>query len=118
MAKNHKYSSLPTAEYDEDSSHSMAMIDRKLSEQNANLDILEQSVSRLGQISLNISNEITEQNKSLSALERDIEDGQGRIETITQRTKDLVKKTGCGEWRIIIILSVIAVILFLLILYT
>lgn len=116
--KNHKYSSLPTAEYDEDGSHSLAMMDRKLSEQNANLDILEQSVSRLGQISLSISNEITEQNKSLAALEKDIEDGQDRIENITERTKNLVKKTGCGEWQIVAILSVIAVILFLLILYT
>lgn len=116
--KNHKYSSLPTAEYDEDGSHSMAMIDRKLSEQNANLDILEQSVSRLGQISLSISNEITEQNRSLDALDRDIEEGQSRIDLVTQRTKDLVKKTGCGEWQIIIILSIIAVILLLLILYT
>jgi hypothetical protein len=118
--KPHKYESLPTGEFDEDDHHTSRMsLKEKINCQNSNLDLLEKGVSRLGEISLMISNEIDSQNRSLSELELEMDDAQDRIELITRRTQDFVRQAVGNNFCVtIIILMVILTVLILLVLYT
>lgn len=104
LSKN-KYSSLPTREYDNDDyasrtnsnsyKHGSLMnIKQSIKRQDESLDILSDSVSRLGEISLTISKEIELQNRMLSNLEDEIDDATDKAQSLTARTKELVKKSG------------------------
>jgi len=73
----------------------------------------------IGDISLNISKEIELQNRMLSNLEVDMEQGQEKVNTLTQKTKELVKKAGgCRNFGIIVALTLIFLFLLLLVIYT
>ena len=87
--------------------------------QDENLDVLHDSVHRLGEISVEISNELDEQNKMLEELGDDIDRSQGAMDNIARKTKELVELSGGpGYCCMITALSAIAFILFLLIIYT
>lgn len=114
------YSSLPTEEYDDDASGGRSsqslQFDRRMREQDENLDALGGSVIRLGQISLNISQEIDSQNALLNKLEVDLETANDNITRVTQATKALVKKAG-GPKTFCIIIALWVVLLFLVFLF-
>lgn len=118
------YSSLPMGEYDEEdvnghSKRPIKALDHRLKEQNRNLDVLGESVSRLGELSLNISQEISLQNKMLTNLEVDVESAQEKANTLTAKTTELIKKSGGPRtFCTIVILVFILVILILLVIYT
>jgi syntaxin 6 len=119
--KKPSYNPLPTEEDDDDARNieDPLLIKKKIARQDASLDALSVSVTRLGELSYNISNEISSQNKMLDDLETDIENVESKTASLIQKTKDLVKKTGgAKEWCIILVLAMIVLILMLLILYT
>jgi t-SNARE complex subunit (syntaxin) len=112
-----KYSKLPTGEYDEN--NMKLMFDKRFQEQNKNLDILSDSVKRIGQLSLSISEEITQQNNMLTTLETDMENASEKADTLVKKTKELVKKTGGPKtFCVIVVLVIILMILTLLVIYT
>jgi t-SNARE complex subunit (syntaxin) len=49
---------------------------------------------RLGQLSLEISNEIQLQNRALDSLEADVDKVQTSMEMVNQATEKLIKKAG------------------------
>ena len=120
----HNYNSLPLGEYHEDDGMSgeggsKLQFDRRRQEQDKNLEILGDSVLRLGQMSLNISEEIDSQNRMLTKLEVDVETAQDNVDGLTKRTKELVNKSGGPKmFCIIVVLIVVLLILILLVIYT
>jgi len=113
---NFKYAIVPTAEFDE---ASLNLIEKRLSEQNSNLDILEKSVFRLGEISLSISNEIKDQNQSLSKLETEVEGSNDNVKTISARTKEIVNTASdTSMFCIIICLLMLLIFLVILVVFT
>ena len=121
---SHNYNSLPLGEYHEDDGlsgegGSKLQFDRRRQEQDKNLEILGDSVLRLGQMSLNISEEIDSQNRTLTKLEVDVETAQDNVDGLTKRTKELVNKSGGPKmFCIIVMLIVVLLILILLVIYT
>jgi uncharacterized protein YoxC len=55
---------------------------------------LESSIQRLGKLSLNISDELKEQNKMLDSMDSDVENAQTQADILTQKTKELIQKSG------------------------
>ncbi len=116
---SHSYNSLPTGEYDDHDRGGQLQYDRRMQEQDKSLEVLGDSVLRLGQMSLNISEEIDSQNRMLTSLEVDVEAAQENVDSLTKRTKELVKKSGGPKmFCIIIALIVVLLILILLVIYT
>lgn len=118
---SHKYSSIRTGEFDDDYEvhGSITQLDKKIGRQNNNLDLLGESVSRLGELSLTISKEIDTQNRYLTDLEQDVEKSQTSAEILTKKTKELVNNIGGGrEYCVIAILSMLLILLIVLVMYT
>ena len=90
-----------------------------MQQQDQGLEMLSQSAERLGQLSMNIHDELNQQNKMLDEMDNDLEDAGENLDMITRKTKELIEKSG-GKVNCMLIacLTVIAVVLFLLILYT
>ena len=81
--------------------------------------MLSKSAERLGQMSMNIHDELNQQNKMLDEMDQDLENAGENLDMITRKTKELIEKSGGkGNCMLILCLSVTAIILFLLILYT
>jgi uncharacterized membrane protein len=81
--------------------------------------MLGQHVEQLGQMSLQIHDELQTQNSILDDMDQELDQTTQQINYITQRTKDFIAASG-GTSNFILILSLIfiAIVLFLLILYT
>ena len=90
-----------------------------MTQQDDSLDALGQSAARLGQISLNINEELTAQNKMIDEMGMELDDAELNLAVVTNKTQELIKKSGgCKYFSIIVCLSIVVVILFLLIIYT
>ena len=87
--------------------------------QDEGLDILATSVERLGQLSMGISEELGQQNKMLDSMETDLDTAGENLDLVTRKTQEFIKKAGGTKNCIVIMsLSVVALILFFLIIYT
>lgn len=115
----HNYSSLRTGEFDEESNSTLVFADRRLKDQDSNLESLGRSVARLGELSLTISKEIDTQNKLLTSLETDVERSQETTDSVMKKTKELVAKSG-GTKIVCTIVALVAVlvVLVLMVIYT
>ena len=90
-----------------------------MQQQDQGLEMLSQAAERLGQVSMNIHDELNQQNQMLDDMDKDLEDAGENLDMITRKTKELIEKSGGkGNCMLIMCLSVIVVVLFLLILYT
>lgn len=89
-----------------------------LKEQDEGLDMLSASVLRLGEMSLGISEELGQQNKMLESMETDLDEAGENLDLLTRSTKEFIRQAG-GEKNclIIAVLSLVALILFFLVLY-
>eukprot|EP00339_Tiarina_fusa_P028431 CAMPEP_0116996486 /NCGR_PEP_ID=MMETSP0472-20121206/272_1 /TAXON_ID=693140 ORGANISM="Tiarina fusus, Strain LIS" /NCGR_SAMPLE_ID=MMETSP0472 /ASSEMBLY_ACC=CAM_ASM_000603 /LENGTH=131 /DNA_ID=CAMNT_0004695115 /DNA_START=313 /DNA_END=708 /DNA_ORIENTATION=- len=89
-----------------------------LRKQDEGLDMLSASVERLGQMSMGISEELGHQNNMLEAMETDLDEAGDDLDMVTRKTKEFIKMSG-GERNcmVIVALSLIALVLFFLILY-
>lgn len=90
-----------------------------MKKQDEGLDVLATSVARLGELSMGISDELGQQNKMLESMETDLETSAEELDIVTRKTKEFIKRAG-GEKNCLLItsLSVVALILFFLVLYT
>jgi len=89
-----------------------------LKQQDEGLDILSQSVLRLGELSTNISEELGQQNKMLDSMETDLESANEDLDIVTKSTKELIKKSGgMTSFCVIAALSMVVLVLLFLILY-
>ena len=126
IGNDSSYSKVPTGDYDNDDrgygnggNKNMRSLQLKREEQDTHLDILDNSVSRLGDISLSISKEIDMQNMMLNDLQEEVDDAKSNADALTKKTEEYVKKAGgWTNFCVIVILIVILVILTLLVLYT
>lgn len=90
-----------------------------MKQQDEGLDMLSESVQRLGQLSTGISEELGHQNKMLDSMETDLETAGEELDIVTQKTKELIAKAGgTGNFCIIAVLSIVVLVLVFLILYT
>ena len=90
-----------------------------MKKQDEGLEMLSQSAERLGQMSLNISDELNAQNQILTDMDTDLDTASENMNFVTRKTKEfIVKSGGKKNFILIVTLSVVAVILFFLILYT
>lgn len=71
-------------------------------QQDESLDVLGQSVDRLGQIARDVNQEVREQNVMLDGLERDIDEGQSQMNVVQEALSKLLRtKDGCQIWTIV-----------------
>jgi SNARE domain len=89
-----------------------------LQEQDLGLEMLGQSAERLGQMSMQISEELGFQNKILTEMDQDLDEAYDNLDMVTRKTQDFIKASG-GTKNLVIILALVLVIviLVLLILY-
>lgn len=97
----------------------MSALQLKMCEQDDNLDILGSSVSRLGDLSLNMSKEIELQNRMLDSLEADTDSARDKVDILTKKTKEIIQKSGGPRtFCLIVVLVLILLVLTLLVIYT
>jgi hypothetical protein len=95
------------------------MLQMKMREQDSNLEALGSSVLRLGDLSLNISKEIELQNRMLDTLETETDIARDKVDILTKKTKEIIKKSGgMKNFCIIVSLVAILIVLTLLVIYT
>jgi t-SNARE complex subunit (syntaxin) len=90
-----------------------------MEQQDQGLDMLSVSVERLGQLSLGISEELGQQNKMIDSMETDLDTAAEDLDLVTRKTKEFIKQAGGTKNCIVIMsLSAVALVLFLLVLYS
>ncbi|CAN0451327.1 unnamed protein product [Ectocarpus sp. 12 AP-2014] len=91
----------------------------QMEHQDAHLSEIGQTASRLGNISLEISKELDQQNKMLENVNTDFEEAIGGLDAVTKKTQELIKKSGgMRNFLIILVLIAILAVLVVLVLYT
>eukprot|EP00752_Nemacystus_decipiens_P001251 g1249.t1 len=91
----------------------------QMEHQDAHLSEIGQSASRLGNISLEISKELDQQNKMLENVNADFEEAIGGLDAVTKKTQELIKKSGgLRNFLVIVILVAILAVLVFLVIYT
>lgn len=124
MGKGKGYDKLPTFEdrsSDEENDFVRQHMNSKqmIQQQDQSLDMLGSSVLRLGEMSMNIHDELKDQNKMLDEMDGDLDKATSNLEIVTKKTQDLIKKSGgCMNFFVIVGLSVVVLVLFFLIIYT
>lgn len=89
-----------------------------MKQQDEGLDMLSASVLRLGEMSMGISEELGQQNKMLESMETDLDDAADNLDLVTRSTKEFIKQAGgTKNCVLILVLTAVALILFLLLLY-
>jgi len=87
-------------------------------QQDEGLDMLSASVLRLGEMSMGISEELGQQNKMLESMETDLDDAAENLDLVTRSTQEFIKQAGgTKNCLIIVVLSVVALILLLILIY-
>jgi len=86
--------------------------------QDEGLDMLSASVARLGEHAMSISDELVQQNQMLDAMETDLDTAGEELDLVTRKTNELIRGAG-GKKNCMLIasLSVVALVLFFLLLY-
>lgn len=86
-----------------------------LQEQDQGLEMLGKSAERLGQMSMQISEELGFQNKILTEMDEDLDEAYENLDVVTRKTKEFIRASG-GTKNFLIILTLIAVIVVLVLL--
>ena len=90
-----------------------------LQQQDVGLELLGHHAERLGQMSLQISEELGHQNAILTELDDDLDEANRDLDLVTRKTKEFIDAAGgTRNFAVILALVGIAILLFLLILYT
>ncbi|KAG9406385.1 hypothetical protein AC1031_002702 [Aphanomyces cochlioides] len=92
---------------------------REMNKQDEDLDLLSQSVKKLGVMSSNISTELDYQNRKLDEINVETDRAQENLDIITKKTRELIKEAGGMKNLCIIIgLSLLLIILTYLVIMT
>lgn len=82
------------------------------------MEMLSQSAERLGQMSMNIHDELNQQNMMLDDMDKDLEEASENLDMITKKTKELIEISGGkGNCMLIVCLITTVVVLLMLIVY-
>jgi SNARE domain len=84
-----------------------------LQQQDMGLDMLGQQAQRLGQMSLQISEELDSQNKILSEMDDDLDEANQNLDLVTRKTKEFIEASG-GTRNFLVILVLVCVVILLL----
>ncbi|CAJ1960861.1 unnamed protein product [Cylindrotheca closterium] len=89
-----------------------------MKKQDEGLDMLSESVARLGEHAMGISDELGQQNQMLDAMETDLDTASEELDLVTRKTNELIRSAG-GKKNCILIASLclVALVLFFLLLY-
>ena len=82
------------------------------------LDDMSIVLSRLSNMSSDIHGELQMHNSMLNDIDNHMDLTANRINNMQKQLEQLIEKSGCSSFNLILFLSVIAIILFLLVLYT
>jgi t-SNARE complex subunit (syntaxin) len=89
-----------------------------LQQQDQGLEMLGQSADRLGQMSLQISEELGFQNKILNEIDDDLDEAYENLDIVTRKTQEFIQASGgTKNFLIIMALILVIVVLVLLIVY-
>lgn len=89
-----------------------------MKKQDQGLDMLSASVARLGERAMGISEELGQQNNMLDAMETDLDIAGEELDLVTRKTNELIQSAGGKKnCMLIVSLSLIALVLFFLIIY-
>jgi hypothetical protein len=92
---------------------------QQMKQQDEGLEMLGQSADRLGQMSMNISEELGFQNKMLDEMDQDLDEANENLDFVTRKTKEMIEKSGgTKNCLVIAALAGVVVLLFFLILYS
>mmetsp|Transcript_9279 Transcript_9279/g.23630 ORF Transcript_9279/g.23630 Transcript_9279/m.23630 type:complete len:110 (+) Transcript_9279:86-415(+) len=101
---------------DPDATEDQEFLKRRQDEQ---LDMIQGSIGRLGDFAKNFADEIRSQGAKLDSLGQDMEASNETLHRVERKTAELVEQAGGPGWFCLTaILSGIAFVLFLLIIYT
>eukprot|EP00536_Pseudo-nitzschia_multiseries_P017751 jgi/Psemu1/314942/fgenesh1_kg.1788_\ len=90
-----------------------------MQQQDAGLDLLSHSISRLGEMSTNIAEELGQQNKMLESMETDLDEAGEELDIVTRSTRDLIAKSGgTSTFCLIAILTLVVLVLLFLVIYS
>uniref|UniRef100_A0A7S4IM31 t-SNARE coiled-coil homology domain-containing protein n=1 Tax=Odontella aurita TaxID=265563 RepID=A0A7S4IM31_9STRA len=116
---HHDYSDSDSDEADDFISQQVRNQRLQMKRQDEGLEMLGQSADRLGQLSMNIHEELGQQNKLLDEMEDDLDQATTRLDFVTQKTRELVQRSGGKKNFLIIVgLTIVVIILIFLIIYT
>ena len=118
-SSKHQYAKVSTREVDDEDEEFLGY-KKQMKMQNKNLDILGDSVSRLGALSLGISKEIDTQNRLLDSLDLEVDAAKESTDSLTLKVKEYLVKSSGGtkNCTIIVVLTIILLILVMLVIYT
>ncbi|KAL5698350.1 Syntaxin-61 [Ranunculus cassubicifolius] len=120
---NHRYShtSRPNNQYQNDDFISSES-DRQMlliRQQDNELDVLSESVTRIGDVGLTIHEELSVQEKIMSELELDTESTSNRLDFVQKKIAVVMKKAGAkGQIMMIVFLLILFIVLFVLVFLT
>jgi hypothetical protein len=120
-SKKGTYSHVSLDEFSDDDSdggddfatNSIQRQQKQMREQDEGLEMLGQSADRLGQMSMNISEELGFQNKMLDEMDEDLEEANENLDIVTRKTKEMIEKSG-GTKNCLLIAGLAGVVIFLL----
>ena len=94
---------------------------QQLLQQDQGLEMLSQSAERLGNLSMAISDELSQQNVMLDEMDQELDQAHAGLDVVTRKTKEFLEKAGLATsqncWLIATLSGVVLLLLFL-ILYT
>ena len=93
--------------------------DMLIRQQDSSLEMLSTNLTRLGDISHVVSQELDEQAIMLEELDREVEKAEDGLTRVNVLAKELIQKSGGPGWFcLILMLAMIALFLFFLVVYT
>eukprot|EP00567_Pseudictyota_dubia_P016175 CAMPEP_0197438308 /NCGR_PEP_ID=MMETSP1175-20131217/5346_1 /TAXON_ID=1003142 /ORGANISM="Triceratium dubium, Strain CCMP147" /LENGTH=133 /DNA_ID=CAMNT_0042968013 /DNA_START=274 /DNA_END=675 /DNA_ORIENTATION=- len=116
---HHDFSDSDSDEADDFISQQVRNQRQQMKEQDEGLEMLSQSADRLGMLSKNIHEELGHQNKLLDEMEEDLDTATTQLDFVTQKTRELIQRSGGKKNFLIIVgLTLVVIVLIILIIYT
>lgn len=103
---------------DEDESYYLSEGEKQqllLQEQNETLQSLQGGITRMGQMALDINDELSTQNRMIQDIDEHIDRTESRLSVLQKRLKDLANDSDRGKYCTICFLTVVLVVLFWLV---
>jgi hypothetical protein len=98
---------------------SLARQQQLMQQQDAGLEMLGQHAERLGEMSMQIHEELGQQNRILTEMDDELDEANQNLDLVTRKTKEFIQASGgTKNFVVILTLAVIVLVLFFLILYT
>jgi hypothetical protein len=111
--QSHNGGASSSSDVESDGSNFRLRQQQLLQQQDMGLDMLGQQAQRLGQMSLQISEELDSHNKILSEMDQDLDEANQNLDLVTRKTKEFIEASG-GTRNFLVILVLMCVVVILL----